>query len=68
MNNTNDYILWSAQKGGWLTKAAFTHSDYRQAQVFTLEDAIGIVRLHEGRLIPVNLQIYTDAIKGVKLS
>ncbi len=63
----DDYILWSAQKGGWLTKAAFTHSDYRQAQVFDLEDAKGMVRLHEGRLIPVNKSIYIDAIKGLKL-
>lgn len=58
----DDYILWSVKNGGWLSKGAFTHSDYREATVFTLDDALSLAKLHEGRLLPVNKMIYAQVL------
>lgn len=59
------YILFH-KNGGWLTKSAVLHSDYRQAMECTADEARDFVRLHEGRLIPVDKEFYIDAIKGLK--
>lgn len=67
MPHTDDYILWSVQKGGWFSKSAFTHSDYREAQVFTREQAMDFVKLHSGRLLIVNKGDYVESIKGVNV-
>lgn len=53
-----EFILWSARNGGWLTKSSLLHSDWRQAQVFDREDALDMCKLHRGlgttNLIPVD--------------
>ncbi len=67
MQPTDQYILWSREKGGWFSKSAFTHSDYRQAQVFTEDNAIEMCKLHSGRLIPVDRAFYLRSIEGINL-
>jgi hypothetical protein len=61
-----EYILWSA-RGGWLTRAAFTHSDFRQAQVFPLEEALMMCKLHKSSgamgLVPVELSLVKELNK-----
>jgi hypothetical protein len=67
MQPTDQYILWSVQRGGWLTKSALTHSDYREAQTFDRETALDRVKLWQGRLIIVNRADYIESIQGVNL-
>lgn len=59
------YILLSL-RGGWFTKSATYHSDFRQAKVFDREDAMDMCKLHSGRLLPVQLELVTELMKGVK--
>lgn len=66
MSNTDQYILWSVQKGGWLSKSAFTHSDYRQGTTYSRSEALDMIKLHSGRLVPVDRALYIEAIREVK--
>jgi hypothetical protein len=59
------YILFH-KNGGWFTKSAVLHSDPKQAMQCTADEARDYVKLHEGRLVPVDREFYFEAIKGVK--
>lgn len=59
------FILYS-KRGGWFTSAAGLHSDWRKAAEYEYDDAIDMVRLHSGVLIPVEKSLYIEAMKGVK--
>lgn len=60
------YILFH-KNGGWFTKMANLHSDYRKAAEYDEAEALDLVRLHDGKLIPCSKSLYEAAIRGLKL-
>lgn len=63
----DEYVLWSARNGGWLTRSSSLHSDYRQAQVFDREAALDMCKLHRGTgslgLLPVELAFIKETLR-----
>ena len=61
-----EFILFH-RNGGWFTKSSQLHSDFRQAQVLPLDEAIDMCKLHDGKLMPIEKSMYEDIMKEVKV-
>lgn len=56
------YILFH-RNGGWFTASSQLHSDYKQAKTFDRDEAIDMCRLHSGKLMPVERDLYVEAVQ-----
>lgn len=63
----NQYVLWSASRGGWLTKGAFTTTEFGKADLLSWAEALKICKIHQGgntmNLMPVDYFLMKE-IKG----
>lgn len=58
-----EFILWHCN-GGWFTKGSTIDSRVERAMLVDHATALDMVKLHDGKLLPVNRTVYLEAMKG----